>query len=124
MYIYIVVLFKNLNPGFSLVLTNLHRSCYTHIFFPTTFCLNILVLIQFHNYQESHCLRKQNQVLDSSLVLISKIKPNFHSVLTNPNQNQGFLSPEPINTYRCWVVLTRTLDSQTSITFGDKRPGY
>jgi hypothetical protein len=77
---------------------------------------------KFHTYQKSNCLRKQNQVLDSSLVLISKIKPNFHSVLTNRNQNPGFLSPEPINTYQCWVVLTRTLDSQTSITFGDKRP--
>ncbi len=57
------------------------------------------------------------------MFLISKIKPNFHSVLTNRNQNPVFLSPEPINTYQCWVVLTRTLDSQTSITFGDKRPG-
>ncbi len=40
------MLLKKSNPSFSLVLTNLHRSCYTHIFFPTTFLKNILVLIQ------------------------------------------------------------------------------
>ncbi len=93
-------------------------------FFQQDFFFNSWFWFKFHTYQESNCIRKQNQVLDSSLVLISKIKPIFHSILTNQNQNQGFLSPERINTYQCWVVLTRTLHSQTSVTFGDKRPGY